>query len=282
MSIFLNVALSIFLAVWPDNPGVVQQVAQPPSIPTDVTNPTREMFGALGSHRLTVPAERLDTLLVAGLADPSPRLRESALLALAGRAGMLMSTTPEHLATWQAERPVLQSLRGQVRIALEDSDERVRNAALLAFASLSYRLEGNRLSPTLDDDALQTLTVAYRRETSAFNRGEIVKAVALCPCPPSAGRRTLLQEALDDSSAGVLNFAINGAAGIHMLEVLPRVVELLTHTTRSVRLAAATAVGRYCSDAIAYAPRLRELLVNEHDSVIRGVLEGSLKSVTTK
>lgn len=247
------------------------------------TTPSRQTLGALATHRVTLPTGELRDVVAGGLSDATTAIREQTLLAIAGRAGVLMSPTEQNLAVWAKELPVLMEFRDQIRLALRDQDDHVRNAAFLAFVSLLHRRAGSRLIVHLDGDSLSTLEDAYVHESSAYNRGEIVKAVALCPCTPeSADRRPLLKQALGDSSSNVVRFAISGAAELRMSDVLDQIVQRLDSGDRIDRSSAATALGRYGTMARAFLPQMRQALLNEHDVEVHQMLEAAINRVSVE
>jgi HEAT repeat protein len=241
--------------------------------------PTREVIGAIGSHRLTVPVSQMADFLAVGLLDSDPLTRETSLFAIAGRAGsVFLKPSPDRVTEWQTERPTLLGLRDRVVSALDDPDERVRGAAALALANLSYAVDGQRPDMRLGDDTLGLFTIAYRKEMSGFNRGEIVKIVALAADRSEVHRQLLVDALNDDHDAAIAN-AVMGIAEMRLPEALDTIVGLSAHTSRMVRLMVAQAVGRYGQQAAPYLDTLRKALPGESDEVVRKTLAASIGSI---
>ncbi len=82
--------------------------------------------------------------------------------------------------------------------------------------------------------------------------------------------------ALNESTEGVLQYAAMGVGRLRVSAALPRLIQLLAHESRVVRVSAALAFADYAADARAYLPALRGALEAESDAVVRNTLRGAI------
>lgn len=259
---------------WPAAAAGQKQYGQPPK--------SRELREIGIGHRV-VPQEQMVQLITEGLADGDPKVREGALIAIAGRAGMAVIHTPENLATWKANREALQSFRKQIdAMLLGDPNQWVRHSAGVALVWLNREPEEGNWPITLDDATVRTLMAAFHQEPVAFNRAEIVKAVWLCDrCPESnlEARQQLFRDAISDADSGVVDHGIRGAAELRIVDTLARIAQLLKDPNDVVRSNAATAMQLFGKDAGQYVSAITEALAVERNADIRAKLKSALQAV---
>jgi hypothetical protein len=106
----------------------------------------------IAAHHLHYSPEQMGQLITRGLSSGDPDEREAALYAIAGRSGILMAQTPENLAAWATNRSTLQTFKKQVeQIIRSDSDQFVREAAVMALAGLTMRPDKGEWTTELND-----------------------------------------------------------------------------------------------------------------------------------
>lgn len=233
----------------------------------------RDTLGLIGSHKVT-PSSQSDLLLIlsSAVSDSDVDIRLAGLKAIQGRAGAARFVDQaDVIERWRNERHTLLLLREPVLTALNDGDERVRKEAVVALGNLAYELSGSRAEPIFDDMTLTQLFERFSVESSALVREEIVKDA------PSGGnsaiRARIIEKGLDDSDPGVLAFAARGAGKLQDLAALPKVVALLGHTDRNVRLQAALALTAFGALASTYLPDVRGAANREADPIVKRTLE---------
>jgi HEAT repeat protein len=149
--------------------------------------------------------------------------------------------------------------------------------AVLAVATLG--LDADRLpAVVVGDRALSVLRARYSAEGSAAVRAEIVKTAALCN-DVGAARETIILEALGDSDAGVLAFALTGVGAMRLERAVDKVAPSLGHEDKRVRIAAATALGRLGRAALPKIASLDEALALETDEVVKQTLQATVNSL---
>jgi HEAT repeat protein len=109
---------------------------------------------------------------------------------------------------------------------------------------------------------------------------EVVKAFALVGDQyrdKLAPRLTVA--ALSDPSDGVVQYAIMLVAETQQVDLLPRVVESLKSSERSVRMSAAQAVGRFGKRSAAYLSVLEDAAAAEPDEVTRQTMTAAARAI---
>jgi HEAT repeat protein len=234
--------------------------------------PTERALADVTMHRSVITPAALQALLIGALQDPSPQVREAALLAIVSRAGApRFARTAEITAQWREEYPLLQALRSRVRTATSDPDVRVRRAALLALGNLDYAGKPDSETP-ISNETLGVLRAMFMSNEDQKIRQEIMKAVALKP-NPEAAIDDIVRIGIDDGSAGVRQYAVFAAARVRSASLLSQVATKLTDADTGVRLAAASALERYGPPAKAYLAQLRDASRLESDPRTRQLME---------
>jgi HEAT repeat protein len=246
----------------------------------DTAQTRQKRLGDIATYRSSPSQDELRTILVAGINDPEPRVRETAFYSIVGRAsGRLREPSAQRAAQWKAERPVLLSLKDSVIAGLKDSDERVRGAAALALIHLGEDSDPPSPQLKLSDETIRILEDAYRAESSPLNRGELIKHIALSQASDSPTRREVLVAALSDPHDSVVGYALRGLGATRTADMLPQIAAKLGDRSRNVRLAAANALSDYGGDAKPYLPSIRDAAARETDSVVRLTLEALAKAL---
>jgi len=230
----------------------------------------------------TPPPAEFAQLIGNGLADPEFDSREGALLAIASRSGVLQPPTPENFAMWHTYRDVVMPFRKQVEALMYDQNEWMRHSAGVAYAGLNMRPAEDRWVIDLDEPAITALVNAFHQEQLPSNRAEIAKLFWLCKCQKEVveAQKQFFRTAIYDSDAGVVDYAIRGAAELKLPDMLDAVVTMLTHENDAVRMNAATALGMFGRDAARYAGEIQAALDKENNAEIRDILKGSLQAVS--
>jgi HEAT repeat protein len=96
----------------------------------------------------------------------------------------------------------------------------------------------------------------------------------------SQRRGPTILRALSDASAPARRAAARQAANIIDPSALPRLVDLLHDADMTVRLTAATTIGRFGGLAKTYLPQLQEALAREPDGTTQHVIEGAIKTIS--
>lgn len=256
-------------------------ISAPGGSPDEVKARVAEL-NALAAHRVTLPAIELRRTLEAGIGHADASVRRAALWAVAGRAGgVRFSRTPDLVERHAAEAPVLRQLRPLVIQALQDDEDNVRHAALIALGNLDVQPSQARQGVDVEVslDTAEILRRHYATERSPFIRGEIVKAFALSRTRDAARdriARQVFESALTETDSIGLQHAIHGAALLRDPLLLPRVAALLSHREAIVRIAAAETFPAYGLPAKAYLPDLRHALSVEQNAVAAKTLEGAI------
>lgn len=232
----------------------------------------------LAARRLSPQPEQVVRLISEGLADSDPKVQRSALWALASRAsGIRFSESAELRQQWNAERPLLDSLRLRVTALIESPDSRVRHAVLVALASLDYKPGDERRRLNLSDQVTALLVSRYPSEPNSLVRSEIVKALALDPRAKSG--ESVLIRALSDPDRFTVQFAVMGIVEHGMVNQIPRLMELLEHEAHEVRIAAAAALGRFGEKARTALRSLQLALSIESHVVARDTMTAAIRAV---
>ena len=242
-----------------------------------------DTLGRIASHRHTVPPGVLKAVLGDALADTRSEIRLAALGSVSGRAGgVRFKDTEDIRQRWREERQVLQSLRPQVLNLLDDPDERVRRDAVIAVVNLSYDVAADpKLDIPLPDEVLNRLLARYPVELSRIVRSEIMKTAALAGGDARI-RSDLIVQGLNDREPGVLVFALMGSGRLKDPAALSRVVELVQHSDKAIRLAAASAIAEYGAVALPYLFELNAAVTVEMDDLVKKTLEGAIVVLTRR
>jgi len=232
----------------------------------------------LAARRISPQPEQVVRLIAEGLVDSDTKVQRSALWALASRAGGIrFSDSAELRQQWNAERPLLDSLRLQVTALLESPDSRVRHAVLVALAALDYKPGDNRRRLKLSDRMTALLVSRYAGEPNSLVRSEIVKALAL-DSGAKSGEGVLIR-ALSDPDKSTVQFAVMGIVEHGMVDQTPRLMELLEHQAHEVRIAAAAALGRFGEKARMALQSLQLALSIESHVVARDTMTAAIRAV---
>jgi hypothetical protein len=271
---------SVLACIAPASPGnaqtLIQSAAEFDSAPADEQ---RLLLDGLASHRRSLPPQELAVVLATALAHPDPQLKRRALMVVASRAGAVRVSVRDELRTrWHSERPVLINLTQPVWELLQDGDEDVRRAAIEAAASLEFDLE----NPTARVNAalMQRLGEIYAKEISASVRARIVDIMSV-DCSGSI-QPLVLMTAVQESDPGVLQYAVPGVANCQSVEVLSRLVQLLTHERVSVRLAVAHALVRFGLLATPYLTEIEQAASAEPDAIVRKTLLAAAGTISAR
>jgi HEAT repeat protein len=238
------------------------------------TDDKRLILTTLATPTNSVPSDSTLSILQLGLRDSEAQIRAQALFAIAGRAsGLHFSTTSTQdqkmaLQRWQQDRVLLEEVRKAVEVrAINDTDGRVRQAAVMALGNLDFDPRRGA-SVQLSDSTVGVLASAYSREKDSQVRAEVVKTFALAS-NDSAAIRKVFVAGLSDSAPSVVHFAVRGIRRLPVPEALPRVGELLSSKDAGIRLGAVQALGSYGTSAKGYVEVLDKFSRSERDSLIK-------------
>lgn len=239
----------------------------------------RATLNDLAALRYSPTADSVMEMIAAGLTDADSDVRLSAIYAAAGRASAArFGGSAEIGALGIDERPQLLRLRPLVIWALTDLTDRVRQGAVIALVNLEYEPGRATNDVLLKEDSAAALRRQFAVESSALVRTEIVKTFALTSLH-SRGRDDLLVRAVDDPDAGVAHFAVMGIGRSTPHVALPRVVALLVHGSREVRVQVGQALAAYGAAATPYLGEIAAALTAERDDIVRNTLEGALAAI---
>jgi HEAT repeat protein len=221
------------------------------------------------------PAAVLTEILRQGMEDSSEETRTAAISAVSARllASRARGPSSERLL---AEREALVSLRPALLGSLRNPNQNIRHAAVLALGHLGLREEQGGLF--LDGDTTTLFAGVCTDDSSPKIRAEVIKTFALLQNKDDVVIR-VLEQALLEETASVLQPAILGVARLRHVVSLNRIVMLLSSTDRAVRLAAAQAMAALLPASRAYAAELERLASVEVDAVVKQTMLGSLQAM---
>jgi hypothetical protein len=219
----------------------------------DLANPTRPFSGDADTARAA-----------AALDDTDPLTRQVALEAIAARLALArFQRGPDAPLATSAERLAFQTLRAQVVASLADADEAVRLAAVRALGLLG--LSGTGRAPVVDRATLEVFVAAFPAEPADAVRAEMLRIITHTPPAEPAAALPLLLAGLDSGVPSLMAPALRGLGAQRVSSVLARVVALLDHADRDVRLAATQAVREYGAAARPHLAALRRVRDTDSD-----------------
>jgi hypothetical protein len=219
----------------------------------DLANPMTPFSGDADTARAAAALDAAD-----------PVTRQAALDAVAARLALArFQRGPDAPLATSAERLAFQELRAQVVASLADADDAGRLAAVRALGLLG--LSGTGRAPVLDRTTLELFASAFAAEPSDAVRAEILRIVTHTPPAVPAAARPLLLAGLDSGVPSLMAPALRGLGAQRVSGLLPRIVELLAHADRDVRLAATQAVREYGAVATPHLAALRRVRDTDGD-----------------
>jgi HEAT repeat protein len=237
-----------------------------------------EILNSLRNDSAILPDQLRDIVLV-GLADTTPTVRESAVRAITARIG----NPPFDRTTWQAvELPILQAMGPQLARSLDDANTQVRRSTIDAIASLELDLSRPaKAMADLRPATAKLLANRYLREPDGLTRYRIVNVFAWFAIQPSIQQDTMsvLSAAISDSSPAVLQAALLGVGTHHIVALLPKVARLLEHDNLALRISAAQAMGTLGRDAAAYRGQIQAAFDREPDHRVKIALSNALTRI---
>lgn len=234
----------------------------------------------LATHKELRPPQTMGALIAAGLIDRDENVRTAAVSAAAGRAaGARFGRSPEALAAWRAERPVIDSLRGALLQALNDSSAKVRQGAVVALVNCEYDPDTGARGIVLKDDFAEALASQFDHERETSVRTEIAKTFALTSSNP-ARRDAVLNKALQDQEPDVIAYGVMGFAGSSRPAPLVAIAAFLKHPDKNVRLQAAQTLSSRGISAKEYLPQLENALASESDPIVRDTIRAAIRTLS--
>jgi len=238
----------------------------------------RATLNALAAHRVPAPPEEVAFVIEAGLLDVDDDVRLSAVYAAAGRAaGARFGLDKRFLDTWNAERSALSRLRPIVLKTLADTNPRIREGAIIAIGNMDFEPGVRGIRVRLRDDSVDALLHRLSVETHPSVRIELAKSLALTQ--PDARTHDRLFALLADPSSEVVQYAVMGFGQSKAPEALPRLLPLLKHGDRGVRLMVAQSLAAQAEACSACVKDLEEALQVEQDDIVRKTLDGTLTAI---
>ena len=235
----------------------------------------------LASHRTARPAETTRAIIAAGLIDSDEGVRIAAVSAAGGRAAAArFGRGPEALATWRAERPAIDGLRGALLQAMNDSSARVRRGAVVALVNSEFDPDAAVKGIVLKDDFAEALANQFDHEGDTSVRIEIAKTFALTSSK-SVRRDVVLSSALRDQEPDVIAYGIMGFARGSAAPPVAAIASLLKHTDRNVRLQAAQTLASRGPSAKEYLPQLENALAIETEPALRETMSAAIRTIRT-
>jgi hypothetical protein len=233
----------------------------------------RAVLNDIATHRSSPDPAVLLAVLRAGLEDPDPAIRLTAVSALAGRAARArFGRSPEDLTQWRHDRSTVLSLRPIAMSLLSDRDDKVRVGAIVALVNIEFDPETASREVWLGNDLSLALANMIGPNTNGSVRAEVVKTFALTESHPATRERVLTQ-ALGDPAPDVLAPALAGMARVRPPSALPTVVLLARHPAVSVRMQASQALAAYGEAVRPYLEQLSHAIASENDDRVRTTLE---------
>lgn len=245
----------------------------------------QKLLQAVQRGQLQIDSQEIDEIMAAALGSPNATVRVAACDFITfhvsvGQGAMAGAEAASRAAPYIAHSQPMETL------FKEDPEPRVRRAALIALgnviAATQGRTPGTRgfMQQEIEMPAAfgESLASQYSREPAADVRGEIVKTLALMDVRTPL-RRTVILDALSDPSASVLSFALRGVANMRIEEAAPRVVTLLRHEDRAVRIVAAQALTATPKAAALFVTALREAAAVEADTPTRLTMEAAIQVI---
>jgi HEAT repeat protein len=239
----------------------------------------RNTLNDLGALRFSPPPSDVGEIIAAGLADHDADVRLCAVYAAAGRAGAVrFEPSSDNLTRDRAERSFLGRLRPAVMHALNDENARIRKGAVVALVNLEYERGRPTNDIALKPDLANELRLHLASETSPAVRAEIVKTFALTSLE-SAMRDDVLIRAMADRDEEVVHFAVLGLGRSTPSDALDRLVSLVSHPDRSVRLQVGQALQAYGVAAQPYIGTLLTASAAERDETVKKALEAAIARI---
>ena len=238
----------------------------------------KQALFAIVVHESTVADSERAAIIALALSDPT--LRENALAAVVSRAaapvmGPVVNGAEEFKRQWLADLANLQPLRPAVEGALQDLDERIRDRAIGALASLDFDV--NTLSIRLSPRTQKLLVDRYDLESSARVRRRIVAGFAGESTAPSAEVRQLLMRAFSDPDPVIRGAATPAAQHLPIDVAMPLLLTQLADDSRDLRMQAILTIMKMSERARGHVEDLRTRLTIETDPQIREMLAAAVK-----
>jgi HEAT repeat protein len=213
------------------------------------------------------------------LDDPDPDLRVAAANAVAGRAGAVrFKRTAQMENEWRQDVETLRAFRPRLWRALDDPNEQVRLAAILALGNLEYQGQERDGNIALGLELLTRLAALYEGEPTLLVRVEIAKTFALTSTDAPV-RWNTLEVMLRDPAADVQQYAVVGVARSRSPETGARLLPLLASESRAVRMNAVQAIAMRGEESRAYVDDLRRMLSVETDLAVAKTIKGAITSL---
>jgi HEAT repeat protein len=235
-------------------------------------------LNALALDRVRFDANELRELLEYGLSDDDSEVRRQSLMAVAGRSARLWyGMTPT--TGGDQERLALKLLRPRLVALLDEEDEQLRLAALLALGNLELERTSQEL--ILGPDVSQMFAGLYARDPSPRIRQEILKTFALLkttgdPKPVA----TAVLNGLTVSDVTTVQYALMAVAKLQLAQALPAVAGHLKGSDRRIRMAAAQGLAAFGVVSRPYLPQLQQASQVEQDDITKRTMLGAIAALT--
>ena len=279
MSTVIIAVIWILMSPQAQSPERASSAAELQAAPKSVKKAT---LNDLASLRSSPSATDAVDMISVGLADADPDVRLSAIYAVAGRASVdrfkKFQSSSRVTMVSGSEKLLLRKLRPRVLALVGDSNERVRQGAVIALVNLEFEGGQDHNDILLKEDAVRTLLQQFQKETIAKVRVEIVKTFTLTSLK-SPRRDDILLAAIADSDPDVVQFGVMGLARSTPPAALPKLIELLNNPSRIVRLQLGPAFAAYGRAARPYLDELVRVGANDSDADVRNSLDAAILKI---
>ena len=238
----------------------------------------KQALFAIVVHESTVSDSQRVEIITLALSDPL--LREGALAAVVSRAAApVLGPAPNGLAVfrreWVADLSNLQPLRPTIEAALRDLDERIRDRAIAALATLDF--DENTMTVRLSPRTQRLLVDLYYSESSSRVRRRIVAGFADESIAPSAEVRQLLMRSFSDPDPSIRHAATPAAEKFSIDVAFPLLIAQLSDENRDVRMQTVITIMKMRERAHPLVEDLRTRLSVEADPQVREMLTAAVK-----
>ena len=215
-------------------------------------------------------------LLRAGMNDPDVQVRLAAVGTLHARA--YISKVPQGPARDRAKgQAQLRTLIPDLVRRLSDPEPRVRDLAVRALGTVDA-VEGAGGSLQTSVETMKRFAAMFKTETSARVRATIMNTFSLMSeYRTDIEAESIIVAGLADSDPGVLNYAASGVGRARLPQHLRKLLPLLRHKDRGVRMGAAVSFNILAAQSAPFIGELQRAADSELEDSIKQTLLAAIK-----
>jgi HEAT repeat protein len=242
-----------------------------------------ELLKGLSPNTLDRPAPaHAAGLIREGLEDEDANVRRTALGAAHGLSYLIKLRAKQWPEEARREQTALNALIPRLTIMLSDADWRIREQVVRTLGSVDSVL-GPRGAVFTSADTLKRFATMFSTEPHGGVRATIMNTFSLMSeHRTDIGAQAVIEAGLNDTHPGVLQHAASGVGRAKLPHLLPRLVPLLKHPDRGVRLDAAVAFGMLPADSAAFIAELQRAADSELEHPIKQTLLAAIRLAREK